>query len=382
MKLNEFFQIDFARLSEALDRDDAIRKIKKLQNTAGRSDNEVDIINNIITKLSKEFNITPQEIGQREPVDPIKAKMAKAAYEKQMAANAFKNEWSRIKRSWFAEDTINELADRPYPFEYKGVMHGDEIYHFTTKKGQKYEVQIMKSGPGISVLFGVAGEILDVGITKTGDAFKVFATVIEIIKDYVNQHHPEAILFSSDRSESTRTNLYYKFAKKISQVFPDYEFGEAEAKGTTMYFRVNKKKKSISESIEPEEFRQILEKFLPFAQKIIKLDKLPTIILRKVLDDDHQPTHGRFYNEQYVLEIAIANRQPVDILRTVAHELVHAKQQREGVNIDPTTGSEEENEANAVAGIIMRHFNKAYPEYLSYQPVAEGTNNGRKRICR
>lgn len=238
MKLNEFFQIDFTKLSEALDRDDAIRKIKKLQNISGRNDNEIENIKNIINKLSKEFNITPHDIGQKEPVDPLKAKLAKAAYEKQMAANAFKDEWKRAKHSWFAE------------------------------------------------------------------------------------------------------------------------------------------------SIEPDEFRQILEKFLPFAQKIIKLDKLPTIILRKTIEDDYQPTHGRFYDQQYVLEIAIANRQPVDILRTVAHELVHAKQVRDGVDIDPTTGSEDENEANTVAGIVMRHFNKEYPEYLSFQPVAEGVKNGRKRICR
>ena len=33
------------------------------------------------------------------------------------------------------------------------------------------------------------------------------------------------------------------------------------------------------------------------------------------------------------------------------------------------TGSPEENEANAMAGVIMRHFNKRYPEYLSIKPI-------------
>ena len=89
---------------------------------------------------------------------------------------------------------------------------------------------------------------------------------------------------------------------------------------------------------------------------------------------------GSYHSGENVLEIAVANRQPVDILRTLAHELVHAKQDSDNVLIDPTTGSSEENQANMIAGIVMRHFNKKYPEYLSFQPVEEGINNGRERI--
>jgi len=50
-------------------------------------------------------------------------------------------------------------------------------------------------------------------------------------------------------------------------------------------------------------------------------------------------------------------------LRTLAHELVHRKQQLEdrlyvGAGDD---GSDIENEANAEAGVIMRKFGKANP---------------------
>ena len=137
----------------------------------------------------------------------------------------------------------------------------------------------------------------------------------------------------------------------------------------------------INESINVDEFKEILKKFLPFAKKIVKLDNMPTIVLKKTLSLGDQPTMGKFHNELYTLELAIANRQPVDILRTLAHELVHARQHEQHVDIDPTTGSPEENEANAVAGIVMRHFNKEYPEYLTFQPLEESKSNGRKRIC-
>ena len=128
-----------------------------------------------------------------------------------------------------------------------------------------------------------------------------------------------------------------------------------------------------SEEQQPD-FKEILKVFLPVAKKILKLDKLPTIILKKTLTHGDQPTMGRFNNETYSLELAIANRQPVDTLRTLAHELVHAKQDRNHVDIDATTGSPEENEANVQAGIIMREFNKLHPEFLKAKPIAEGGN--------
>jgi hypothetical protein len=134
----------------------------------------------------------------------------------------------------------------------------------------------------------------------------------------------------------------------------------------------------LSELFKPREaepdFKEILKVFLPVAKKILKLDKMPTIILKKTLSQDDQPTMGRFNNETYSLELAIANRQPVDTLRTLAHELTHAKQDRNHVDIDSATGSPEENEANVQAGIIMREFNKLYPQFLKAKPVSEGGN--------
>lgn len=135
-----------------------------------------------------------------------------------------------------------------------------------------------------------------------------------------------------------------------------------------------KPRPKITETIDTDAFKKILKVFLPIAKEIIKLDKLPKIILKKTLSHGEQPSMGRFYNDSYTLELAIANRQPVDALRTLAHELVHAKQDSDHIEIDPSTGSPEENDANVIAGIVMREFNKMHPEYLKTQPVQEGGN--------
>lgn len=58
------------------------------------------------------------------------------------------------------------------------------------------------------------------------------------------------------------------------------------------------------------------------------------------------------------------NRHPTDVLRTLSHELVHlAQSQIKPLSAaDGVTGSDVENEANALAGILMRLWNSRHLE--------------------
>jgi hypothetical protein len=67
-------------------------------------------------------------------------------------------------------------------------------------------------------------------------------------------------------------------------------------------------------------------------------------------------------NSDGIVYISIINRHPLDILRTVAHEVVHYKQSIKRVAMNPNPGSPSENEANAKAGEIMRKYGKLHPE--------------------
>ena len=107
-----------------------------------------------------------------------------------------------------------------------------------------------------------------------------------------------------------------------------------------------------------------LRDFLPIAVKTLKLPGIPKISLEKSIEKSNVPTFGRFTNDDDHVYVAIDNRNPNDILRTLAHELVHYKQDCENKLHDKSgaTGSPEENEANATAGVIMRNYNQANPE--------------------
>lgn len=132
------------------------------------------------------------------------------------------------------------------------------------------------------------------------------------------------------------------------------------------------KSRSINESIDRNNFVDNLGKMLSIAMTELQLNKLPLIKLNKNLQADNgQATFGRYKNQDNVIELALEGRHPIDIFRTLAHELVHYKQNLDN-KLDKhsgDTGSAEENEAHAIAGVIMRHFNKKYPEHIKGEPL-------------
>ena len=73
-----------------------------------------------------------------------------------------------------------------------------------------------------------------------------------------------------------------------------------------------------------------------------------------------------YYSMLGELVVYAKDRAIIDICRSIAHELVHHKQNIEGrlVNTikDGEDGSPIENEANAVAGVIIRKYGKIKPE--------------------
>jgi hypothetical protein len=95
----------------------------------------------------------------------------------------------------------------------------------------------------------------------------------------------------------------------------------------------------------------------------LELNEMPSIFLL-----GEEPTtgggtsFGEFTDEG--IEVVTAGRHPMDVMRTLAHELVHWKQRVENLALDGADGSETENQANAIAGIIMRKFGQKYPQYF------------------
>jgi GNAT superfamily N-acetyltransferase len=122
---------------------------------------------------------------------------------------------------------------------------------------------------------------------------------------------------------------------------------------------------------------KFVHEFVPWVAEQLGITELPKI---KLLDKPIDTTFGQYDPETKSLSIVIADRNPIDVLRTLAHELTHHKQNLAGELTAGAgeTGTPQENEANANAGVVMRDFAKANPEYfgLKKSGITEEAFNG------
>jgi predicted nucleotidyltransferase len=129
---------------------------------------------------------------------------------------------------------------------------------------------------------------------------------------------------------------------------------------------------SLVESVDKD---SLFEKFMAYACNELQIQNPPTFEVRYEYGED-QPSFGAYVPSKHHISVNPSNRNIVDVLRTLAHELVHAKQNEMGI-LQPDsgeTGSEHENDANAIAGILMRDYGKQNPNIYNIGMLNESIN--------
>lgn len=122
----------------------------------------------------------------------------------------------------------------------------------------------------------------------------------------------------------------------------------------------------LSEGVLDEEKKQsIINEFIDFSNQHLGLsDEKPNV----VISDDPTEASKMFSFGKYTpstgeIRVVGVNRNLADILRTLAHEMVHFKQHNEN-RLEQNSGDDGtdiENEANSEAAIIMRQFGRNNP---------------------
>ena len=121
----------------------------------------------------------------------------------------------------------------------------------------------------------------------------------------------------------------------------------------------------INSNNENSTIKKYLEEFAEYCYGVLELNNKPII---KVITDDsyveQNKSFGGYSPTDNVIYVSINRRNLADIMRSLAHEIIHSKQNEQGSlsSLDGQTGSDIENQANAVAGIIMRHYGQLKPE--------------------
>lgn len=116
---------------------------------------------------------------------------------------------------------------------------------------------------------------------------------------------------------------------------------------------------------------QLVNSFVLFAAGELNISRKNLPKIKFVgSEEDSKQTFGHFMADKNKKEIKVrvTNRHPLDVMRTVAHEMYHYKQNLLGIRKSEQV---KEDEANAAAGRIMRKYNTRFPRAFKSLPIKE-----------
>lgn len=105
----------------------------------------------------------------------------------------------------------------------------------------------------------------------------------------------------------------------------------------------------------------LIKHFIGFCKKELEIQSLPKIsFIRNADFVETRRSFGEYNPNGMTVKVFIHGRNLADICRSLAHELVHHRQQELDLlyNDAGETGTEIENDANTIAGIIMREYGR------------------------
>ena len=129
------------------------------------------------------------------------------------------------------------------------------------------------------------------------------------------------------------------------------------------YLQEARYKKFLNEAYDDSKAR-IINRFMDYATDYLSIDR-PKIKL--INQDGYTQQHrsfGAYSPSDKKVMVVVYNRNMADILRTLAHELVHHMQNLDN-RLTPKSGedgSPDENEANSLAAVMMRKFGRENPD--------------------
>lgn len=104
-----------------------------------------------------------------------------------------------------------------------------------------------------------------------------------------------------------------------------------------------------------------LNDFVKFVKNELKLKDVPTISIQNNRNGLKTTANYDYTKENKIIKVCSKNRALVDVMRSLAHELVHHKQWEDG-RLEgpkpPDIGGEIEDEANAKAGQFIKLYAK------------------------
>lgn len=132
-------------------------------------------------------------------------------------------------------DILLEVGEGVQPYQWSGPQEqlGNVIYHFITEDNDSYRVVFTgTNGNDWRLDFYVKeskpeSEYNSGTVTNKGRQFKIISTVMDIIKDFIEEYPADAISFAASDKEGSKTNqreeLYKKYIIKNIHLLPGWD---------------------------------------------------------------------------------------------------------------------------------------------------------------
>jgi hypothetical protein len=103
-----------------------------------------------------------------------------------------------------------------------------------------------------------------------------------------------------------------------------------------------------------------LNRFVKFVKDQLELDTVPVISIQNHRKNLKTTANYDYTKDEKIIKVCSKGRALVDVMRSIAHEMVHHKQFEDGrLKVQPPDiGGEIEDEANAKAGQYIKMFAK------------------------
>ena len=175
-----------------------------------------------------------------------------------------------------------------------------------------------------------------------------------------------AKIFENTNEEFDKDTFIKNYTETILKKMETYKMSNEQLLKSIERYKKDKPKNAAANLMKEnisESKQQSIQHFVEFATKRLKLKENPKISLVDGREFAEVKTSlGGFDPMTKEIYVATEGRLTADILRTLAHEMVHRKQDELGLVRNPmkdgADGSPIENQAHAVAGILMREYGR------------------------
>ena len=231
---------------------------------------------------------------------------------------------------------------------------------------------------GVAMAGGIAAGASVVGKTIIKDVAKhaaletigvnnpVVAGSTGLLAAHITHHVLEEVYLKENSKEVNTQKLFENIVTTTLEKFKTYKLSDEQLLKVIEKYKKDKPKEDLQNLLKEDisdSKKQNIQHFVEYATKRLKLKETPNVTLVGGKEYGNiKSSLGGYNPDDKSIYVSTEGRLTADILRTVAHEMVHRKQDEMGYIKDSiqdgSDGSPIENQAHSIAGILMREYGR------------------------